>query len=113
MLDKYREAIRVDASMRPNALNLRGLEETIQSSLLNLRDPNTDDEEFREIEAHDRVWSLGDKMYKLAYEHYGSTAYWWVIAWYNNKPTDAHINLGEVIMIPTDLEYVVELATRK
>ena len=59
------------------------------------------------------TWKVGDRYYNLANQYYGDPQLWWVIAWYNSKPTDAHINLGELIMVPTDLEYVIELATRK
>ena len=52
-------------------------------------------------------WRLGDRYYKLAYKHYGSSKYWWVIAWYNRRPTESHVKLGEVIYIPLPLEDVL------
>lgn len=56
------------------------------------------------------VWKQGDRFWKLAAEHYGNPKYWWVIAWYNQKPTEASVNLGTVIMIPRPLEKVLEIA---
>jgi len=49
------------------------------------------------------VWSLGDRYYKLAHKYYGDSEMWWVIAWYNGKPTEAHLKIGDRIKIPTPL----------
>lgn len=53
------------------------------------------------------VWSAGDKYYKLAYEHYGSLKYWWVIALFNGKPTDAHVEYGDEILIPFPVDAIL------
>lgn len=53
------------------------------------------------------IWSQGDRYYKLADEYYQDTDYWWVIAWFNSIPTEAHLNIGDIIQIPTDLETVL------
>jgi hypothetical protein len=50
------------------------------------------------------IWKLGDRFYKLSYEHYGDSRFWWVIAWYNMKPTEAHVKIGDVLAIPFPLE---------
>ena len=54
------------------------------------------------------VWSHGDKYWKLAQTHYKNPEYWWVIAWYNLKPTDAHCKIGEVILIPKPLGKILK-----
>jgi hypothetical protein len=54
------------------------------------------------------VWKLGDRYWKLAAEHYGNPKYWWVIAWYNQRPTENMLNLGNTIIIPKPLEVVLE-----
>jgi len=59
--------------------------------------------EIREIEEVAHAWKLGDRYYKLAYSYYGDSELWWIIAWYNNKPTEAHVKIGDVINIPTPL----------
>ena len=33
-------------------------------------------------------------------KYYGDAEYWWLIAWYNNKPTESHFKLGDVVYIP-------------
>ncbi len=50
------------------------------------------------------VWSYGDRYYKLASRYYSAPNYWWVIAWYNGRPTEAHISTGDVIVVPLNLE---------
>jgi hypothetical protein len=53
------------------------------------------------------IWGVGDKYYKLADEFYYDPAMWWVIAFYNQKPTEFHVKLGDVIYIPTPLESIL------
>ena len=52
-------------------------------------------------------WTLGDKFYKLAAEFYGNPELWWVIAWFNQKPTDSHARQGDLIYIPTPIDEVL------
>lgn len=59
--------------------------------------------DMSEIEDVGHVWSLGDRYYKLAHKFYGDPEVWWIIAWYNGKPTEAHLEIGDVINIPTPL----------
>ena len=72
-------------------------------------------EEIREewIFHKQEMYSLTNKMYRLAHKHYGSPDYWWVIAWYNNKPTDSHFAVGDPIFVPFPLDIVISLATRE
>tara|TARA_Y100001973_G_scaffold104310_1_gene173882 strand:- start:1014 stop:1358 length:345 start_codon:yes stop_codon:yes gene_type:complete len=53
------------------------------------------------------TWKLGDKYYKLANQYYGDPKLWWVIAWYNEKPTEGHVKSGDTIYIPTPIEEVI------
>ena len=57
----------------------------------------------------DHVWTTGDKLYKLAHKYYGDVNLWWILAWFNNKPTDGHLKLGDVVHVPTQLEKVLYL----
>ena len=47
------------------------------------------------------VWKLGDKYYKLAAYYYSEPKLWWVIAWFNKAPTEAHLKVGDLIQMPT------------
>ncbi len=55
------------------------------------------------------IWSTGDRFYKLAIENYGAAQYWWVIALFNKKPTEAQIQTGDVIYIPMPLENILRI----
>ena len=53
------------------------------------------------------VWKTGDRYYKLAAAYYGRPQLWWVIALYNQKPTEGHLKRGDVIKIPTSLDLLL------
>jgi len=53
------------------------------------------------------TWKAGDKFWKLAAEYYGDSKLWWVIAWYNEKPTEAHVKPGGTLFIPFPLEKIL------
>ena len=54
------------------------------------------------------TWKLGDRYWKLSAEHYGNPKYWWVIAWYNQRPTENMLVIGDTIIIPKPLQTVLE-----
>jgi hypothetical protein len=66
-------------------------------------------EQLSTIETIKHVWKLGDKYYKLANKHYGDSKLWWVIALFNLRPTEAHIDLGDIVEIPVPLERVLHI----
>ena len=49
------------------------------------------------------LWTLGDRYYKLADRYYNDSTLWWVIAWFNRAPTESHLQIGDVILIPLPL----------
>ena len=55
------------------------------------------------------VWGTGDRFSKLAVEAYGDPTLWWAIAYFNQKPTDGHVKLGDQILIPEDISLLYEL----
>ena len=64
----------------------------------------------REIPLRARhVWSKTDKLHKLAEQYYGDNTYWWVIAMFNKKPTDAHYSIGDITYIPEDPILILNL----
>ena len=52
-------------------------------------------------------WKGTDTLYNMSAEYYGSPDYWWVIAWYNKKPTEAHFKVGDIYYVPLPLETVL------
>jgi len=53
------------------------------------------------------IWKIGDRFYKLAHRYYGDPTLWWIIAWYNLRPTEGHCRTGDTIRIPLPLDRVV------
>ena len=45
---------------------------------------------------------------KLAHKHYGDSSLWWVIAWFNKRPTESHVTVGTVIVIPMPIQKVLK-----
>jgi hypothetical protein len=55
------------------------------------------------------TWSRGQSYWKIAEQEYGDPEMWWVIAWFNKKPTEAHMSLGDVVLIPKPLERILNM----
>jgi len=64
--------------------------------------------ERQSLQRTTHIWQWGDRYYKLAHKYYNSSNLWWIIAWYNEKPTEAHVSIGDIIYIPLPLEKVME-----
>lgn len=64
------------------------------------------------LDLKSHVWKIGDKFFKLAHQHYGDSRLWWIIAWFNQKPTESHVELGEVINIPLPLSRALAVLRR-
>ena len=66
------------------------------------------DAEFLEqISVSTHIFSVGDRLSKIAFDYYGDAKLWWLIAWFNDKPTDFHCRIGDVIRIPEPKEEVL------
>ena len=87
--------------MYDKLLEDRGVVEILQYTTPRLFLPEQDD--LDRLNALEYTWRQGDKFWRLAAEHYGNPSLWWVIAQFNQKPTEHHIEIGETIKIPTDI----------
>jgi len=54
------------------------------------------------------VWSATDKLYNVSNDYYGSPDYWWIIAFYNKKASEAEFKTGELYFVPLPLEEMLE-----
>lgn len=52
------------------------------------------------------IWSSRDKYYQLAQRYYNDSKLWWIIAQYNQAPTEQHLVEGQAIKIPFPLSAV-------
>jgi len=68
--------------------------------------------QMREVQRVQHIWRVGDRYYKLAAQYYGSSTYWWVIAQFNKRPTEANVTVGDLIYIPLPLETILGIYLR-
>jgi nucleoid-associated protein YgaU len=85
----------------------RGVKYVIQYPTEKLKHPNA--KQISSLQRVSHVWKLGDRYYKLADKYYGDPEYWWVIAWYNQKPTESHLETGDILIIPIPLQDILPL----
>lgn len=60
-----------------------------------------------ELEIREHTYVVGDRLNKIAFKYYGDSRLWWVLAWFNGKPTDHHCKAGDKIRVPFPLEEVL------
>ena len=96
-----------DDEMYDETFRDRGVKQIRQYESLAMYYPST--EEMANISYETRRWQIGDRLYKLASEFYGNPQYWWVIAQFNQKPTESHFKVGDIYYIPVSIEQVLEL----
>ena len=65
-------------------------------------------EQIAQLELISHTWKIGDKLYKLAHRNYNDSSLWWIIAFYNQKPTEAHFAVGDVLRIPLPLDKMLD-----
>ena len=92
-------------------LRKRGLQSVKQYGKMPIYETETYERAALQVVKH--IVESGDRMYKLAFEHYGDVSLWWLIAWYNKKPTDFHMKPGQIIEIPLPLKEVLYLANKE
>jgi len=85
---------------------VRSVESIKQYTTLKLKYPTT--QEMTGLNILTETWKLGDRLYKYANTHYGDPNLWWIIAWFNKKPTENDYVLGEEILIPFPLERILK-----
>jgi hypothetical protein len=71
-----------------------------------LKAPTTS--QIMELQPMGHIWHEGSRYYKLAAQYYKDPTLWWVIAWYNNAPTEAHLKLGDMVYVPTPLDKILQ-----
>ena len=83
----------------------RGIEFIQQFNTPTFRHPEAED--LKNFNTIPHIWKTGDRFFKLADEYYSDATMWWVIALYNQAPTEFHLNLGDVVYVPTPLDTVL------
>ena len=84
----------------------RGVSQIRQFLTAQISYPSTN--QIKTLTVKNHIFKTGDHYSKLAHEYYGDATYWWVIAIYNLKPTEADLEYGDIVFIPLPLYKVVE-----
>jgi len=101
-----RQVLRNDHEQYREVLKNRSVKYIDQYNTPKFKVPTVD--EIKMITTIGHIWKAGDRLYKLAYQYYnGRSELWWVIAWWNQKPTEAHISVGDTLMIPLPIDRVL------
>lgn len=74
---------------------------------LSLKTPTR--EESRDLRIEQYFWKSNDTFWRLSSIYYSNPKYWWVIAWWNKKPIEATVQIGQAIEIPQPLSIVLDL----
>jgi len=61
------------------------------------------------IKTVNHIWVYGDTYAGLAAKYYSDPKMWWIIAGYNRKPTEALLEIGDVLKIPTSISEVMQV----
>ena len=86
-------------------LKSRGKKFIRQFDTPQFRHPSVEDlQNFKRVQ---HIWGVGDRFFKLANEFYNDPEKWWVIALYNQRPTEFHVRPGQIIYIPLPLDSVL------
>mgnify|MGYP003628116428 CR=1 FL=1 len=64
--------------------------------------------QIQQLEIVGHTWKTGDRLYKLAHRYYNDSQLWWIIAFFNKKPTEAHFRLGSTVRIPLPLDKIID-----
>ena len=61
------------------------------------------------IEEEVTTWRPASKLWRISEVHYGEGRFYWIIGLYNDKPTDAHWEVGDTVYIPKPLSIVRQI----
>jgi nucleoid-associated protein YgaU len=89
----------------------RGIKFVNQFRTPNISYPTEEEQAF--LDSRTVVWKVGDRFYKMANKYYGDPTYWWVIAWFNQAPTESHVVVGTTLEVPLPLDRALAIYYRR
>lgn len=69
--------------------------------------------EYDAFDLKSHTWTQGDTLEKLSSLYYLNPRYWFLLAYFNNKPTEFHVANGDTIYIPMPLQKVLNFYNSK
>ena len=98
-----------DETQLKEIIDNRGVKFIEHYKTANLTYPTT--EEINNLIIRNHIWKSEDRYWKLSATYYGNPKYWWVIAWFNKKPIEASIKIGDTILVPEPLSDLLGIIT--
>jgi len=90
-----------------NLFKKRGVKFIEQYDTPFMRYPTADEMVNLNVVSH--IWQTGDRYWKLAAKYYsGQSQLWWIIAWFNQAPTEGHLKVGNIVDIPLPLDKILD-----
>jgi hypothetical protein len=89
-----------DKNYQKTFFNKRGFKETLQYGTATFNNAQLS----QELTLESGVWDTTSRLTLIANDFYGDPQYWWVIALYNHRPTEAHFSPGDIYYIPLPLD---------
>ncbi len=90
-----------------NTFKDRGITQVQQYGTRHLKFPTG--EQITELNIVSHVWAYGDRYSNLAHQHYGDVKLWWVIAFFNQQPTETNFAFGDLVFVPHPIERVLSI----
>lgn len=108
MADRYknRKIVKNDLEMYSETFKERGVKHVLQYSTPEFA--SITEQQFKNLIILKHVWKEGDRYYKLAEKYYGNAKDWWIIAKFNQLPTESDIEVGDIVNIPTPVDRVLD-----
>jgi nucleoid-associated protein YgaU len=108
MTNRYRNRriVKNDLEMYSDAFKKRNIKHVLQYTTPEL--VFIKEKQYKNLIILKHVWKEGDRYYKLAETYYGNPKDWWIIATFNQLPTESDIAVGDIINIPTPVDRVLD-----
>lgn len=103
---KNRKIVKNNLEMYSDSFKRRGLKQILQYTTPNFSYIN--EQQFKNLVIIRHIWKEGDRYYKLAEKYYGDPRDWWIIAKFNQLPTESDIQIGDVVSIPTPIDRILD-----
>jgi|15BtaG_2_1085339.scaffolds.fasta_scaffold00865_7 nucleoid-associated protein YgaU len=98
-----RPKLKNNSTLYHEVLEKRGVQHIIQYDTAKFKSLNR-----LNLSVQTHIWQRQDRLAKLADTYYGDPTKWWVIGFYNQKPTDSHFMVGEAVFIPFPLDDILK-----
>lgn len=107
-IDRYKNnrILKNDTEEYRTFIERRGLTSITHYGMGGLKYPTAS--EIGNFDIQKEEWKKGSALWKLAAQYYNNRSeLWWVIAQFNQKPTDHHFIIGDIVYIPMPLDKVL------